>query len=210
MREAIVILPPDVTGQKIIERSNRSPPGEAARDLQPFGVLIEHRIDDVDEGLVAVEQAMPAGQQISFQPALALMFAEHFHHPPVASEVFIRLDRSGSSHCRLVASKHVGQTIGHRFIGAEDAKIAMVLVLLHAHRAETAQHARVFGLHCAGLGNLHARSRGNPAGEDRAARRPPLACGIGSHARFAARRQFAQLGFERAVHRQTVPAADSS
>jgi hypothetical protein len=29
--------------------------------LQPLGVLVEHRIDDVDERLVAGEEAMPTG-----------------------------------------------------------------------------------------------------------------------------------------------------
>ena len=39
--------------------------------LQPFGVLVEHRIDDVNERLVAREEAVPPGQQVAFQPALA-------------------------------------------------------------------------------------------------------------------------------------------
>ena len=71
MAQAIMILTPDMTGEQIIERSDRAPPVEPARHLEPLGMLIEHRIDDVDEGLVAVEQAMPSGQQIAFQPALA-------------------------------------------------------------------------------------------------------------------------------------------
>jgi hypothetical protein len=35
--------------------------------------LVEHRVDDVDEGLVAVEEAVAAGQQIALEPALTLM-----------------------------------------------------------------------------------------------------------------------------------------
>jgi hypothetical protein len=35
-------------------------------------VLVEHRIHDVDEGLVAGEEAVAAGEQIALQPALAL------------------------------------------------------------------------------------------------------------------------------------------
>jgi len=41
------------------------------RDLQPLRVLVEHRVDDVHEGLVAVEQAMPAGEDVALEPALA-------------------------------------------------------------------------------------------------------------------------------------------
>jgi hypothetical protein len=53
MAEAVMILPPDMRGQEIVERGNRAAPGQRARNFQPFGVLVEHGIDDVDEGLVA-------------------------------------------------------------------------------------------------------------------------------------------------------------
>ena len=35
----------------------------------------------MDEGLVAVEQAVPTGQQVACEPALALIFTQHLHHP---------------------------------------------------------------------------------------------------------------------------------
>ena len=38
---------------------------QAPRNFQPFSMLIEHRIHDVNEGFVAIEQAVTAGQQIS-------------------------------------------------------------------------------------------------------------------------------------------------
>ena len=38
-------------------------------------MLIEHRIHDVDEGLVAGEQAVAASQQIALEPTLTKMFA---------------------------------------------------------------------------------------------------------------------------------------
>ncbi len=59
------------------------------RDLQPLGVLIEHRIDDVYEGFVAGEEAVAAGQQIAFEPAFAHVFAEHFHDPAVRRDVIV-------------------------------------------------------------------------------------------------------------------------
>src|SRR5205085_6468999 len=70
MAKAVVILSPDVRGQKIVERSDGPAPRDVARGLQPLGVLIEHRINDVDESLVAVEETVPARQQITFEPAL--------------------------------------------------------------------------------------------------------------------------------------------
>ena len=71
MAEAVVVLPPYMRGQQIIERGDRAPPRECRANLQPLGVLVEHRIDDVDECLVAGEQAVSAGEQITFEPALA-------------------------------------------------------------------------------------------------------------------------------------------
>ena len=62
VREPVVVLPPDVRGEQVVERRQGPPPGDAARRLQPLGVLVEHGVDDVDEGLVAVEEAMPTGQ----------------------------------------------------------------------------------------------------------------------------------------------------
>jgi hypothetical protein len=68
-----VVLAPDVRGEQIIERADRAPPGDVPRHLEPLRVLVEHRVDDVDEGLVAVEEAVAAGQQIALEPALTLM-----------------------------------------------------------------------------------------------------------------------------------------
>src|SRR5438876_995988 len=42
MAETVVILPPNVRCQKIIQRRNRTAPGYVARRLQPFGVPTEH------------------------------------------------------------------------------------------------------------------------------------------------------------------------
>jgi len=42
VREAVVILLPDMGGKEIVERCDRSPLGEFRRDLQPFSVLAEH------------------------------------------------------------------------------------------------------------------------------------------------------------------------
>ena len=58
-------------------------------------MLVEHRIDDVDERLVAVEQAVPAGQQVALQPALAEVFREHLHDPPLGRQVVVAGDELG-------------------------------------------------------------------------------------------------------------------
>src|SRR5262249_43936537 len=89
MAESVVILPPDVRGEQYVQRRNRSSPRDVTSHFQPLGMLIEHRVDDVNESLVAVEQAMAAGQQIALQPAFALVFAEHLHHTTRGGEMVV-------------------------------------------------------------------------------------------------------------------------
>jgi hypothetical protein len=55
MRKAVVILPPDVRRQQVIQRGQRSTPRQMRRDLEPLGVLVEHRVDNMDESLIAIE-----------------------------------------------------------------------------------------------------------------------------------------------------------
>ena len=55
VREAVVILAPHVGRQQVVQRRKRQPPRDLVRDLEPLGVLVEHGVDDMDEGLVAVE-----------------------------------------------------------------------------------------------------------------------------------------------------------
>src|SRR5512133_309238 len=59
--ESVVILPPDVGRQEIIERADRAPPSYLVAHLQPLRMLIEHRVDDMDKRLVAGKEPMPTG-----------------------------------------------------------------------------------------------------------------------------------------------------
>jgi hypothetical protein len=52
-------------------------------------VLVEHRVDDVDERLVAVEQPVAAGEQVALEPALAQVLAEHLQHAARAGPVVV-------------------------------------------------------------------------------------------------------------------------
>ena len=83
MAEAVVVLAPDVAGQQVVEAGDGPAPGDVPRHLQPLGVLVEHRIDDVNERFIAVEEAVPAREEVALQPALALVLAEHLHHAAV-------------------------------------------------------------------------------------------------------------------------------
>ena len=39
-------------------------------DVEPLGVLVEHRVHDVGEGLVGVEEAVAPGEQVALEPAV--------------------------------------------------------------------------------------------------------------------------------------------
>jgi hypothetical protein len=55
-------------------------------------VLAEHRIHNANEGFVAVEEPVPPGEKIPFQPPLALVLAEHgVQHASGGREEFIVL-----------------------------------------------------------------------------------------------------------------------
>ena len=122
MGKAVVILPPDMRRQQIIQRGDRLAPGDLLADLQPLRVLIEHRIDDVDEGLVAGEQAVASGEQIAFEPALAHVLAQHLHDAAVGAEIGV--DRLDLGHPRLAGDFVDGvQPVRRGLVRAEEPEI---------------------------------------------------------------------------------------
>ena len=86
-----MVLAPHVAGQQVVEARDRAPPRDVVGHLEPLGVLVDHRVDDVDERLVAVEQAVPPGEQVPLEPALALVLGEHLEHATGAGEVLVDL-----------------------------------------------------------------------------------------------------------------------
>jgi len=85
VREAVVRPGARRATRAVIERGDGRP-GNVIADLQPLGVLVEHRIDDVDERLVTGEEPVPPVSRYPSEPALALMFAQHFHDPAVGED----------------------------------------------------------------------------------------------------------------------------
>jgi hypothetical protein len=90
-------------------------------------VLIDHRVDDVNERFVAVEQAVSAGQQITLEPALALVLREHLHDASGAGQVIVDLRvREGGVPLLVGGLEYRLQTVGSGFVGPEDAEIVRV------------------------------------------------------------------------------------
>jgi hypothetical protein len=159
--------------------------------LQPLGVLVEHRVDDVNEGLVAREEAVAPGQQVALEPALAQVLAQDLHHAAVRRDVLV-------ADVHLVGEDLVGdleqraQSVGRCLVGAEDAKVALVQVAPHHVAQELAEHARGLARGLPGPGHVDgvvAEVRQPQVLQQY----PTIGVGVGAHAPLAPRRQLPQL-----------------
>ena len=152
MREAVVVLPPNVGREQIVERRDRPAPRDAVRRLQPLGVLVEHRVHDVDESLIARKEAVPAGQEIALEPTLALVLREHLHHAPVFCDMvvarFNTRDEAAVGHF-----EHGVPPVRRRFIRREDAEVARGRIELHHVAQERPLDARRLGIDAPGRRN---------------------------------------------------------
>src|SRR5262245_26864263 len=94
MGKPVMILPPHVRREQVVEGGNRCAPWNLFRRyLEPLGVLVEHRIHDVDKRFIGGKETVPTGEEISFEPALAGVLAEDFHHPSVWRQVVVLRNR---------------------------------------------------------------------------------------------------------------------
>ena len=144
MAKTVMVLPPHVRAEEVVQGSDRPSPWNVVARLEPLGVLIEHRIDDVDERLVAREEAMPAGQQVAFQPALALVLAEHFHHATIRAELVVFRINLGHVATRR-DFEHILPAIRVVLVRAEQPKVLAFKIELHHVAKEFAHQAGRFG-----------------------------------------------------------------
>jgi hypothetical protein len=92
--ETIVVLTPDNGSQENVEGSNLGTPLNLETLLNPFAVLetqsvrvtshdeyitylVDHRVNNMDERLVAVEQTVSATQEVTLKPTLAVVLRKH-------------------------------------------------------------------------------------------------------------------------------------
>lgn len=59
VREAVVVLSPDCGCEEDVERGDFLAPFDFEAFLEPLAVLVDHGVNDVDEGFVAVEKPVP-------------------------------------------------------------------------------------------------------------------------------------------------------
>ena len=178
MGEAVVVLAPDGGGDQQVERRHRRAPRHLLRHRQPLGVLVEHRVDDMHEGLVGGEEAVAAGQQVAFQPAFQRVLGEHLHHPAIGRQLAaVGIFRQIVGQPGFLADfVDVVELVGAFSSGPNTRKLFMFLRMMS--RRKLAQRAGVFGHDRAGSWQLRRHSRGSPACAARLRSRPPLACGL--------------------------------
>ena len=171
-----MVLAPHVRGEQVVERGDRHAPRDPARHLQPLGVLVEHRVDDVDERLVAVEQPVPAGQQVALQPPLAEVLGER---PPSRARRARGDRRSGSrrdSHARSVASNTAPRRLEAVSSGPTTRKRSGLRRI--TSRSTCPQHARRLRAGCRRRRHVDGVGAEVRQLQRRAAAVPPLACGL--------------------------------
>jgi hypothetical protein len=157
-------------------------------------VLVEHRIDDMDESLVAVEDSMPSGEQIALEPALALVLAEHFHHTTGGREKLVV--RHGPGIPLALGRFEEGlQAVGECLVGAKDPKIPLLIIQLRHIAQETPEHMRVADAAHPWRGHIDsvlAEIRQPQIAEHNAA----VGVGIRAHAPFTPGGKFGQFRFQ--------------
>src|ERR1700720_2418675 len=117
-------------------------------------MLIENRIDDVDEGLLAQQQAMASREQVSFEPAFAKMLAQHLHDATVDAE--INIDLFNISHPFLAGDFVDGlQSVRRALVRAKEPKIMFVEIELHHVAQKFSENPRRLRLDAAGLNYGH-------------------------------------------------------
>src|SRR5271166_3401732 len=125
MGKTIVILAPHQTcNEEVDRRYGRAPGNLLLRFFQPFSVLVEHGIDDVDEGFITGEKAMAAGENVSLKPAFERVLTEYLHN--AAEEIKLAaISVVGyvlGKPCFLRGSIDSSQPVGGGLVRSEDAE----------------------------------------------------------------------------------------
>ena len=135
---------------------------------------------------------MAAGQEITLEPALALVLAQHLHHPPVGREVVVPWERLGDPGA-VGDLERVLPAVGVVLVRAEQPEVARLHVQLH-HVAQEGAH-EPGGLGRGGAGRGH---RDGVVAEIRQPQIPQqhaaIGVRVGAHAPGALGREIGQLG----------------
>src|SRR5690348_1691964 len=117
-------------------------------------MLIEHGVHDVNKSLIAGKEAMPTSKEITFEPALAHVFAQDFHYAAIWREVFVSIKQLLHEYFRGGFINCV-KSIGGGLVGSKYAKIRGIQVCFHHIAKKLSKYPRRFRLNCSGFGNVH-------------------------------------------------------
>jgi len=190
--EAVVVLAPDVGSEQVVEGGHRPAPGDLLAYVQPLSVLVEHRRDDVDEGLVAGEKGVPPGQQVALDPALDGLLAQDLHHPARRGKAVI----PGKDDGIPGAGRHLQyriKPVRPGLVGPEDAEVLSFQVQAHHFGEESAHHLGGFRGHTPRRPHVH-REPAKIGQLQVAQEKSPVGMRVGAQAPATLRRQFGQFG----------------
>ena len=141
---------------------------------------------------------MPPGQQVSFEPALALVFAEHrVQNLSGGREELVIFDCAGVP-LTVGHFKNRSEEVRERLIRTEDAEVALILVQLDHIAQELAQYQRILAVNGAGRRYAHrvvVEVRHAQVAQQNAA----IGVRVGAHPPVALRRQLGQFRHQPAV-----------
>ena len=196
VRKPVVVLPPDMRCEQVVQRCDRPAPRNVASDLEPFRVLVEHRVDDVDERLVTVEEPMAAREQIALEPALAHVLAQNLHHAALARKVIVPQLELGLPDT-VGRLEHRTQPVGDRLVGTHEPEVVGVACDHVAQvRAQDPRRLAVLG-----AGPWHLDGVIAKVGQAQFVEQlSTIGVRVGAHAAVASRRQRGQV-----VHQPAGP-----
>ena len=163
-------------------------------------MLVEHRVDDVDERFVAVEQTVPPSEQVPLQPSLALVLAEHFHYAATRREKLI-VRRCRGVPLPVGHFKKRFQTIGECFVRTKNTEIPPLVVQRSHIAQETPEHMRVADT--AHSRRWHVNRIVTIVGHVQVAeKQAAIGVWIRAHASFTLRCKVGQFRFQAALRRE--------
>jgi len=142
MGKAVMGLLPDMRSEQVIKRSNFPSPRQFCSDFQPLGVLVKHRIDDVNKCLIAIKQPVPSREQITLEPTFTLMLAQHLNDPAISCKKLIILFHP-SFPLPISDFKNTIQPIGKRLVRTKDPEISLLFIELNHIAQKLSEHMRV-------------------------------------------------------------------
>ena len=167
-------------------------PGHLETLLDPLGMLVDHGINDVDEGLVAVEKSMATGENVAFEPALHGVLRQHLHDSAFRAEVAaVFVLWQVSVHPDLLSSLvDFAELVALRLIRTHDAEGLLVVADDRVEEFGKLAHAWSHG--DTRLVDLHGKVA-EVLQAERAAEKSTVRDGVLGHALALGRRELSQL-----------------